>query len=1542
MSAALSIADPFESALGQVTAPYARGAATLSLAFGPAVAGLAPVLGYSFGVFQSQYGVQTSALEVTYALLLTAPLGDGPASLEIDYSGPNGNGTALITIPAGTLPGTSFIVPVPPQSGLVVVNSLLERPAPAVGQPAGGDKWQLTALLGNTARLLDLLMDGRRTLAATARDVLDQGHLLTARGGSLDLIGIDLNVPRRLPAPYRVDLDTSVIALYHLDDAVAPVLDETHDHPGVNHGATRGAAGRIAQAAAVLGSGGMTVPDAPDFAIAPDGSFTVEMFVQLRATAGGSISVLAAKRAVASATDATGWVLRAEGLSPELAQLQFIVTDNLGRVVQAAADALAPGRWVHIAGVLDGVGGTLALFVDGISRISVPAAGLQGVRNCADIGLGADRTGIATMTGLIDEVRFSSVARTDFTAVVGGAPYTVDPDTIALYHLDETDDWIDEDRGVHYGLNHGATRGVAARFDSGLRFDGGGLPEPHCTSELTFQRALRTGQWDRTQGAARVTAGPYARYGYRQGAILLPALEPVLVNDAAAIDPRSRGMVTTACYGFVPADLTQTINTLTAAGRSVQEAIDYYGDWNGQPEAFFTAQYAAHGITAPHLSCLPTAVAPPWVEIPASPEFAIDAATSLTVEAIIKPDATADAFPRAVAASRSSGLRDGEPPATEAGWALAVGIYDGVPNGLRWVIGDTAGERVILDAGVNLGDGLFHHVAGVLDRDAATALLFVDGVEVAKAALGVLGAPAAAADIVLGNDPALDAPYMGVIDEVRLSRSARRQFHPVLGESDARYRQRLALYRRFRLPTAETIRRGVAALSLPVTATADDAATAATNLLMGEAPPSPAGQLGVLETDSARFCVTRSFRIVPASLVPGDTIAADGTMPADETASTGPYNFHMGALVREPDGPGLNFPTEAARLMTLRAARGLEALAARVHGIVPAAQIVVQSAWDRTATGLHPQGRALDVALAGPPTSLNLGMLGALAHAVGVDHVAYDVSGAFVRLSFAAGADLDLAVPDVVAPGATVEVSVARPTLPPVATPAFRLVRCGSGNGTLAPDPAGGPGKRLFTGTILGSVTIAVECTLPDGGLLTGAKEVTIAPDTLGPCAVLPEGEDEPTASGAVEADFQQAYLVRSAAAEVDYASEPARHMQLPLETALLALSALAAVEPGAPRITVLAAFDAAAATLQSVGRGLVVAPSSGTLTAARLGALAWRAGFAYVEMRRYPSSVYASVPVGERFVIQRSPIRRLWPNARISGIGQLMASEFTAAGPPDPGFNAGMLVTYTAPGVLFSAGVSRQMQSSCVTALSALVAALAADTVAGTPRVDSGFDPKASDLTSVGRGLLLRHSTIGADLLSGYALRARFGFVQHRASATGGPAVYAAAYPASGAPPNLFSDNELVLNVLTELAPRPRLVVSGSVDWCLAPCCGAAATLSTALADPTVLATPGSVDKVLRGTAIGTITVDAALSFNDAAEPYQFIIVPAAIGDGHTPRLTKDQYDDLLNFLDAYHPLGVEVVTRSIRGFVHGFRKPSGWSQLPTAATFPTYRTGR
>ncbi len=71
----------------------------------------------------------------------------------------------------------------------------------------------------------------------------------------------------------------------------------------------------------------------------------------------------------------------------------------------------------------------------------------------------------------------------------------------------------------------------------------------------------------------------------------------------------------------------------------------------------------------------------------------------------------------------------------------------------------------------------------------------------------------------------------------------------------------------------------------------------------------------------------------------------------------------------------------------------------------------------------------------------------------------------------------------------------------------------------------------------------------------------------------------------------------------------------------------------------------------------------------------------------------------------------------------------------------------------------------------------------------------------------------------------------------------------------------------------EPQLQITGALDWCVTPCCGAAATLSTAL--PAAGATGLFVHKVVSGTSFGTVTVDASFSLNDAASPYQFIIKP-------------------------------------------------------------------
>jgi hypothetical protein len=1582
----VQIAEPFDTALRYATAPYARGTATQAVTLGPAAAGVSAIVGYDFFAFQSRYGVQAADVVASYALTLKVDQLDKPAVVEIGWVSSLGEGTSRLLIPAGSLAGESFGVPNVPSDPSLVLRSLSEQPPPTGTAPSGPDKWELTALLGNGARLLWTLAGEAQTLAAAARDVRAQRHIATARGGSLDRIGAGVGVARLLGAPYRLDYDAATVALYHLDDAVAPVVDATHDYPGASVGAKRGIAGKFGQGAQITAAGGIVIADAVAFAIDPAVGFTVDMFANLAAAPGANETVLfAQKRPRFSQSDSPGWALALEpaGAGHTLA---FTLTDSAGVVVRAAAAAApAAGSWFHVAGVIDPAAGQARVLLNGAVIASAPLGALGRVDSAADIGLGCEASGAAHLNGAIDEVRFSRIARSDFATVLGASakPYGVDAQVIALYHLDETDDWIDEERGVHFAQNRGATRAANARFGGGLQFAEDALPHPHCASESDFQRKLSSGAWDQSAGGAPVAAGPYARFGYRQGAIQEPgldgALHPVLVNDQAP--GAARGRVTTACYGFAPPDAanvaspTQTINAFQAVGRTAQEAIDYYGEWFGRAASFFPAAYAANGITATYEPCQPTSGGSVSVLIPASPDFVFGVHDSFTVEAFIKADPVGASYPRAVIASRSRGLRIGEPPGAETGWALTLGPYRAIPDNLRWTVGDAGGTPVTVDANMSLADGTFHHVAGVVDRDLGAALVYVDGVEAGQTPLGSLAAAGSAGPITIGNVPALTAPYGGLVDEVRISRVARRSFAPVLGESDARYRQRLAIFKPWRLPNAPTIRSAVQALTLRDPSQAD-----VTGLLLGtsEAPDNLV-QFDVDDTDNTRFCASRWLRAIPHHLDPGQSIAADGTLSGAEPAATGQALAPASpALVQEADGANFKFAPSANRGLRLSAARMLERLATRLAAVSPTSSMTVLSAYiaPSLTPGATPPptndnvGRALTLALAAAGPGVDLGVLGALAFEAGAPYVLNQspsggtpsvrlVAGAgddldLVATSFGGGSNpgLDLSRRQIVTLGQATTVTIRRPTLPLTGAGAahvdWSLLPVGPAGGTLAP---GSAGTVVLSASGMGLATLMARCTLADGvTVLTGSIDLIIAPQSLDGCDTL--GGDgtanaaEAAHSGGPDTDFRINYLTTGGDAAVDYASPAAGRMQLCVANALHKLATLAAREPGAPRVKVLAAYDSTQSNLQSVGRGLVVAPSGAGLTAARLAALAFVAGFSYIERRRYPPSVYVSVPAGERFEIVAGPLRRLWPGGRISGRGRYMASELDAAGPRDNPFNPAILQPFTDARVNFDAGVSNLVQPVLAAALTALLNVIAGDGIAGTLEVVAGFLSADPALLGVGRAVLARHSIVSADRLAGYALQAGFAFVDHRASTPGGAAIYMAAYPAAGPPPNLINNadpnapyDEVARNALVQLSVRPQLPIAGRLDWSAQAVCPAASELSTALPDPSDA--PGMTQRVFQATAAGAVAAVATFSLNDFSDPYQFTITPRATQNGAAPRLSKDQYDDLLNFLDACHPLGVAGLTRQLRGFVHGFRRPARWDRLPTSQTYPRYRGG-
>jgi hypothetical protein len=1593
-----TMTDPFAMAIRYLTEPYGRGSGTQTLRLGAAAGGVWPVVAYHFGTFSAKFGVQSGQIDVSYVLTLLDDQINGPAVVTLGYVGVAGPGTVDLVVPAGSLAGMSFAIVTLPVDPTLVLTTLTERPLPASGQPSGGDRWSLTALLGNVARLLWVQAGEAQNLAATARDVARQFHLLSARGASLDKIGAALGVARMLPSPYRLDLDPHTVALFHLDDAIAPVLDATHDHPGTNVGAARGQTDHphpnFQAACRITPAGGIRIPDALAFVLDPSVGFTVELFVFLTAApAAQETLVFAVKRPRFDQTDAPGWSLAFEpsGAGHDLA---FTLTDAAGNLVRAAkANAVPLNAWVHLAGVVNPATKLATVLVNGVVAGSAPLGSLGVIANGADIGLGADRTGASHFSGEIDEVRFSNVARTDFSRVLGAgaAPYAVDLQTIALYHLDESDDTIDEDRGLHFAkvVNTSANRGVAGRFGGSLQFEDDPLPHSHCGSERSFQSKLRAGNWSRVGGGAPVKAGPYARFGYLQSAIseigLTGVAAPVLINDLPTLDLTVRGRISTACYGFAPSDPVNpnnpqdpatTITKFQAAGRSVQEAIDYFGEWFGLNAAWFANAYQTNGIVAAHEPCQPPAPSPASVLIPGSAEFAFGAGTSFTVEAFINPDPTTDSYPRAVIASRSTALRVGEPNANEAGWALVLGPFRSIPNNLRWVVGDALGAVVTVDANADLADGTFHHVAGVVDRDVGVAMLFVDGIQVGQSALGAMGAVSTAGGITLGNAPDLTAPYAGLIDEVRISRQALRRFQPVLGESDDRYRQRLAIFRPWRLPSLPALRRGVQALTL-----SDPSQTDVARLLLGNEPvPTGLVQLDVVETDSTRFTASRWLRVIPQTLAPGASIAVDGTSPAVEPALASPLPLPADspALLTLPDNPslpGLTFANPASRIMVLATARALERLTGRLSKVASTAVIEVISAYqestDSTVTSDN-LGLAVSLRLKVSAPGVDLGTLGALAFETGIAYVAHRATAnpPCLRLVVTPGLNLDLTATganpgldlrnrQIAVVNQPITVAIVRPKLLPIngALPAlsWSILSRGPIAGILRPISVDST-VMSFTGTALGDATIEVRYPLPDGRtVLVGALAVRVAPASLDGCDIL-SGDGTPdvneaTVSGAPDADFTTDDLLTVADPRLDYgpsvAPASSHQMQLPLERVLLDLTTLVAKEPGSPRFTVIGAYDPGATNLQTVGRGAVIAPSGAGLTAGRLGALAFLAGCAYIERRRYPPSVYLSVPPGDRFEVVPGPLRRLWANARISGLGVFAVSEFEAAGPPDPGFLPGSLVAFSDPRAVFVGGASNLVQVSLKTTLLALLDALKADGVGGVLNVFAGFIANAPTLRGVGRAIEFRHPNVAADRLCGYALQAGFAFVEHRATEPSGPAVYAAAYLASGQPANLLRDPAVpYVNVyrdsLVELDVRPAPGIQGRLDWGVVPTCPASGELTTALPDPT--APPRISSKIFQGTSAGAVAAVATFSRRDSTEPFQFAIVPRLSADGVplVPKLTKDQYDDLMNLLESLHPTGVEAVTSGLRQYVHGFPRPPRWDRLPTTATFPSYRDTR
>jgi hypothetical protein len=342
--------------------------------------------------------------------------------------------------------------------------------------------------------------------------------------------------------------------------------------------------------------------------------------------------------------------------------------------------------------------------------------------------------------------------------------------------------------------------------------------------------------------------------------------------------------------------------------------------------------------------------------VDSSPDFDVAATASFTVECFVRPGAM-PTVREGVVVARPARTAD----AVKAGWALSVGAFGlGLPRLGRFSLTDgTPAHNVEILSVEQLDTARFHHLAGVVDRAAQVARLYVDGVLVGSQSLagpgGTLGALANTGPLQIGGQAvAGEPPFQGIVDEVRLSRGARTSFEPALGEADESYRARLQIFQRWTVPTRAEIERVLNEAAGPI---GND--------------PAP-----LIVADAHDEIVSGSLlvNVAPAELSPRESMDGLGNRRVREADVCGTAaeerSFDPGLLVRHDDSraayaspePRVLLPGEPApdpHRMQTATARCLNRLLDLLEEAAPTGTLRVRSAFDPRAPDLRAVGRGL-------------------------------------------------------------------------------------------------------------------------------------------------------------------------------------------------------------------------------------------------------------------------------------------------------------------------------------------------------------------------------------------------------------------------------------------------------------------------------------------------------------------------------------------------------------------------------------------------------
>ncbi|MCP4259938.1 MAG: LamG domain-containing protein [Planctomycetes bacterium] len=630
----------------------------------------------------------------------------------------------------------------------------------------------------------------------------------------------------------------------------------------------------------------------------------------------------------------------------------------------------------------------------------------------------------------------------------------------------------------------------------------------------------------------------------------------------------------------------------------------------------------------------PGSSGPGYIEIPTHSDFDVASVDNFTVEAFVKADDINDPSPRIVI---MKGQQNAAGTLITPGWSLSVATYRGIPNNVRWVVrGSTNQYKIFAD--LNIADGNFHHIAGIIDRSVQRSLLFVDGEELSNINISALGAITNTIDIRIGNST-LGNAFFGTIDEVRLSSAARTEFYPVLGESDDAYRQRLGIFERWLLPAPDELLKTINSLVQ----------------IEGETD-----SFVLIEHDRPGANTSKVVRILPASLLAGQSIDHDGNLLQRETEVSGrpedDVNFNEIYLLRHNHSQVNYGPDENNRRMQVATKHMLENLLDLLVSLSISGNLIIDKSFDPEDTGLHGVGRALLLR----HDTLALQDLGIYAHQAGFSFVRNE--GARLYVSVKEDEMLDIVIEPrapIMTPrdgidvfiNSSIDLHIIPESLPHGGQIKWTLIPCGAGRAHFESHPSDAPDLPTplpsrphlrLVADAPGELSVRVEYTY-QRRTVTGTRIIRISIESLGNNATISQNGkmkiDEADAVDIHEDDMDEIYLINYDSSSIfgvnpDYGANPNnRRMQIVLEKSLNILLQIINSLAQITDLQILKAYDPTDTGLYKVGRALLLRHN--TISPAVLGPLAHQAGFGFV--RRQGNEIYCSVASGEKIEISRA-----------------------------------------------------------------------------------------------------------------------------------------------------------------------------------------------------------------------------------------------------------------------------------------------------------------